>query len=364
MNEDKVPQKPLVPHVTEKPQKAIRTYESDVAEVLEHKNISTTSIALAEQQKKSGEKIMGESIEQKENSDNSQTIKKMLIAIAGLILIGIGVGGGYYLYSLSPLANTKTVTHQSAPTPTSVIPADSQVVISIDNMNQNEIISAVRNEMSKPQDKNTIREIIFTQTVNGQKVRVSGPAMAKIMDIQAPDILLRVLSPDWMLGMDENSNGNKDVFVIATINYFQNAFAGMLQWESVMADDLKQYLSTKNLADIATVSTLNPNEISTTNIPTSTIATSSGTSMNTATTSNATSTSADVIPVDNTMYNNIVRGTFTDRIIQNKDVREFITQNGPLFLYSFIDKNKLVITGKESTLSDIINRLEQKAYIR
>jgi len=110
-----------------------------------------------------------------------------------------------------------------------------------------------------------------------------------------------------MLGIYTDNSGNKDVFVLTTINYFQNAFAGMLQWESVMPDDLEQYL-----------------------------------------------------PI-----NGIIKGAFVDRIIQNRDVREFVTSDGKiLFLYSFIDNTKLVITGSESTLMEILSRLEQKDFVR
>jgi len=71
------------------------------------------------------------------------------------------------------------------------------------------------------------------------------------MDTGTPDIVLRALSDDWMLGVYADPNGTKTVFVVATVDYFQNAFAGMLQWESVMADDLKQYLYQNTPADIA-----------------------------------------------------------------------------------------------------------------
>jgi hypothetical protein len=61
----------------------------------------------------------------------------------------------------------------------------------------------------------------------------------------------------------------------------------------------------------------------------------------------------------------ILRGSFIDRIIKNKDVREFTAGNGDvIFLYSFIDSTKLVVTGSESALSEILNRLEQQAFVR
>jgi hypothetical protein len=61
----------------------------------------------------------------------------------------------------------------------------------------------------------------------------------------------------------------------------------------------------------------------------------------------------------------VIRGNFIDRIVQNKDVREFVTSDGKIiFLYSFIDNTKLVVTGSEATLSEILRRLEQQTYVR
>ena len=131
-----------------------------------------------------------------------------------------------------------------------------------------------------------------------------------------------------MLGVYADGNGTKTAFVIATVDYFQNAFAGILQWESTMADDLKQYLYANTPADIA--------------LGTSTASTSA--SMNR--------------PV-------ILRGSFIDRIVGNKDVREFVTSDGNvLFLYSFMNNTELAITGSEAALSAILNRLEQQAFVR
>jgi hypothetical protein len=60
-----------------------------------------------------------------------------------------------------------------------------------------------------------------------------------------------------------------------------------------------------------------------------------------------------------------LRGQFQDRIIKNKDVREFVTANGTLlFLYSFIDTTHLVVSGSESALGEIVGRLEKQAFVR
>jgi len=306
---DEVKPIPKPDHIITSPQKNIRTYESDVADVLAHKNISTTNIAMAENRKQTGDNRVGTNFVGSTLSGNrdgsSGMTKKILIGLSGLIFVVIGVIGAYYLYKISPLA-TQPVT-PVVQAPTSMIPTDSRIGLSVDNTLPGNIINAIKTELSKTLPNNSIEEIVFTQTNNNQKYKVSLADMISPLKLTAPDILTRSVSDPWMFGIHTDNSGDKDLFLITSVNYFQNAFAGMLQWESTMPDDLKQYL-----------------------------------------------------PVTG-----IIAGSFVDRIVQNKDVREFITSNGKtLFLYSFIDNTKLVITGSESTLIEILNRLEQKDFVR
>ena len=60
-----------------------------------------------------------------------------------------------------------------------------------------------------------------------------------------------------------------------------------------------------------------------------------------------------------------LRGAFEDRILKNKDVRAFRTDDGAiLFLYSFIDNSHLAIASDEATLIEVLTRLEKQALIR
>ncbi len=318
MNEDNQPQIPRPPHVTETPQKALRTYESDVADVLAHKNVSTASIVIAENKRQTGQEALGAT---DTDTQKSSVTKKALFGLIGLVVIIIGLGGAYYLYNLSPLA-VHTAAPQIIQTVSSIVPADTHVSLNIDSLSTAGLANAIKNEATKDQSPNSIKEIVLTQTKNGQKFKITASDALKYTGIRAPDTLVRALSDDWMLGTYTDTSGNKSGFVVVTVNYFQNAFAAMLQWENIMPDDLKQYFYHNTPADITSSSTT----------PTA---------------------------------NGVISGSFIDRIIKNKDVREFVTSNGQiLFLYSFIDNNKLVITSSESTLTEILTRLEQKAFIR
>lgn len=313
--------------------KSMRTYEGDVAEIMSHRRTSTASIAIAENKKESGESRLGNT---ESPQPSSHALVKTFMAIMSVLLIGGGAYTGYYFYLKSPLAPADAVAPQQKQS-NSIIATDSEALIPIDGQIPVTILSRIETEMAKPQTPGTIKEIIFTMhSKNGTLMRVGAPDMAKIMDISAPDTIMRTIIPEWMVGVYADPQGESSAFVIVTTNFFQNAFSGMLQWEQVMPDDLKQYLSH---ATIGANSILSVTDASTTN----------------ATSSAPTSPSPYVA----------IRGTFQDRIIRNKDVRSFKTPTGQtLFLYSFIDDSHLIIARNEMLLAEVLLRLEKKAFIR
>jgi hypothetical protein len=59
------------------------------------------------------------------------------------------------------------------------------------------------------------------------------------MDITAPSILVKSFLPDWMLGIYTDEQGNNDFFVTANSDFFQDSFAGMLNWEKVIIEEAR-----------------------------------------------------------------------------------------------------------------------------
>lgn len=358
-----------VPVVQNPNLKPLRTYEGDIAEALAHKRTSVATIAIAESKKRDGQ----DAISNNTNTENTHSGvgKKILLILLSLILIGAGVIGAYYLYTKSPLATTtKTPVTTQPIVIKSIIPSDSQVNISIDNLNPEQIKQKVLNEINNSKTPNTIKEIILTKNKDNQKTKPATNQMTDLMKITAPSILVKSLLSDWMLGTYTDELGNTDTFVVVMSDFFQDSFAGMLQWENVMADDLKSYITTSPIKNIvngpplpsttATISkpaTKTSTKITTTN---KTTKKSAPVSVSTSTEiSTSTPTEEPVIPYQT------IRGQFNDRIIRSRDARVFKTSDGKtLFVYSFIDNKHLIFTGKENTLSGIISRLEKQAFVR
>lgn len=296
-------------------QKPLRTYESDVAEALARKKSSVMSMVVAENKRETGSETIS-------NKPQSHTGKKVLLIVISLIFIGAGVAGAYYLYLQSPLVPDEPV-KQAIKIP-SVVEPDIQKVVNINSLSTEQLSTVLATEFMKYEiGLEKILELIPAKTVASTTIRVTGSQFISAIGFDMPDILKRSLTDRWMLGVHD-SNGQNLPFMIFTTDFFQNAFAGMLKWEESMPEELANLLSYRQRARI-------DDPLSTTSIA--------------------------------TFFN--IRGTFEDKIIRNRDVREFISQKGEmLFLYSFIDENTIVIATSESTIGVLLDRIEKQTFVR
>lgn len=297
--------------------KNLRTYESDVADVLAHRKTSTASIAIAENKRQGGGERLANieepsapmpSRDEAAPKTSSGTGRKILYILVSLILIGAGGIGGYYLYRQSSLFLAQQPAPPVSNPSDSMIHSDSKAVILTDNLDAAGIRAKVEAEMSKSQSPNTIKELIMVKTFDEILARVGPADMAKTMKLPVPDILARTLTSSWMVGVYADPSGVESPFVAVRSDLFQNAFSGMLEWEKTLPNDITPYLRSAN-----------PNP----------------------------------------------RGQFRNEIIKNKDVRSYVDENGQtLFVYSFLDNWTLVIAENGTVLSEIITRLENQVFVR
>lgn len=312
--------------------KPLRTYESDVAAAMTHRRTSVASIAIAESKAKN----KGETLK---NTAPSVTGKNLFVLFLSFAIVAAGAMGAYYLYTRSALFTSRSTPVAPQQKQNSIVPSDAFATISADGQNASSLTAKLRAESQKPQNPGTLKEIIVTETQNSSTVRVPASDMASLLSIGAPDILLRTLAPAWMLGIYADTSGHTSAFAIVTTDFFQNAFTGMLQWESSMPESLRPYLYA-----------ISPRTNIIIDSP--------------ASTTTATSTPSPISQVSLPIYAPI-QGHFEDRIIRSKDVRVFKTNDGEtLFLYSFIDNSHLIVAGNESALTEILVRLEKKAFVR
>lgn len=297
-------------------QKTIRTYESDVADALSNKKTTVSTITIAENKKKEREEVTA--IEEKGDGR-----KKAIIIIISIVFIIAGLAGGYYLYLKSPLAVIAPVAVQQKKAP-SIITPEVQKALPIGTMGSNQINKLVANALKNEKTTNgSIHEFIPTQIVNNANSRVPVSDFIKNIGLNIPDITLRSLTKEWMMGV-YNSESQNYPFIILKTNFFQNAFAGMLQWEPMMPDEFAEIFNYKTKNEIENAE--------------------------------GTSTVKSFFTI---------HGQFTDKTILNRDIREFVNDNGEvLILYSFVDKDTIIITTSEVTLKSLIEKIENQTFIR
>ncbi len=227
--------------------------------------------------------------------------KQILLTFLGFVFIGAGAFGGYYFYKKSAFARPP-VEVQPIVIP-SIIPYDKQVALSTTSKGDKLIaeMHALINAETMPPGK-----IVELST------GVSVSAFIQQAAIAVPDMIQRSITDRWMLGAYTEETGGKTIFIALSTDFFQNVFAGMLAWENTMPDDLATFFGYTQ---------------------------------------------------DDSYFN--TQGTFSDKVIRNRDVREFRNAEGELLLlYSFVNKETLIITTTESALIAEIDRIEKQTYVR
>jgi hypothetical protein len=312
--EDNMPSGQSRPPIAEpETEKALRTLEGDIAEAIEKRNASLASMAIASEQSRS------EEAGKKHTAKGSRG--KLLIILSSILLVLIGIGAAYYLYLESPLAPGTPATPAASPIP-SVVAADSQKSLDVSGMTAVAVDAAISKSFGAALGSHgSVVEIVPLEKTGTSESIVGAADFLILAGVPAPDLLTRSLNSEWMLAV-YNDDGSPEPVLILTDNFFQNAYAGMIEWEKSMINDLSPLLGYSDNQSATTAS-----------------------------------------PTPSTYFG--IQGSFKDGVIMNKDIRAFTEPDGTVpLLYSFIDNNTIVITTDGKALSEIISRLEKQSFIR
>jgi hypothetical protein len=234
-------------------------------------------------------------IERTGESSSSRSIITVLI----LALLIVGFGGGYYWYFMR---DTETSPSDDIIYALKAPLAYQKYAIFKPEVEQSPFEKAASLASSM---QATIGDIIFIATQDSATSSAYQAAPSALFKgTRIPDRLLRTLSRDYMIGVHA-FDGNSPFLILKT-TFFQNAFPGMLEWEKDMRNDL---------------------------LP--------------------------LIRIDHFDAERIVSNSdiFTDRVIANKDVRVLAGTSGDILLYTFADKDTILIATSEKTLRNILDKL-------
>lgn len=277
--------------------KPLRTFKTDAEEAIKYNNVSKINIAVAEHQRKESSPVAATPIEY-ENGSKSSKIFAVILTLG--IILGAGAGGYYWFSmqsSVAPVTN-KVPKGLSVKTP---IAYDKVDIVNL-SRDENPLTSIASKLASSEVPIGQVHAIL--PLPYGTTTITASPAVI-FSGTRMPDRLERSISQDYMVGTYFYNLNSP--FIILKNTFFQNAFAGMLDWEEDMRNDLISFIKVSY-----------PNET-------------------------LSSTSGDI---------------FSDMVISNTDARILKNPSGAVILaYAFVDKDVIVISTNTETLKYLIDKL-------
>ncbi len=303
--------------------KPLVTYEDDMAETLRKQQESIISINLAEKKRRE------ENGEERGSLEESDSVRRiMLVASIVLVLAGLGIVG-YFYYS-----RTKTVVLVKPVAAPALITLDATKNIDGSNLNRDRLVRIVTDaRTSIAQPNGSITDLHLTEDPQGTKTPVDIGVLFPLIAPTAPAALTRAFDTPYLFGI--YSAAQNSPFIIVKVASFEHAFAGMLEWEKNMSDDLGPLFFNTTPTDSSA-------SLNLTNI------------LATSTTS---STPAQIVSPQT--------GAFEDLVIKNKDTRILRdSERNIVLIYSFLDKNTLLITTSDDVFKNVLNKFVNSKLVR
>ncbi len=288
----------------------IRTYKDDLVQAINRDHLSSINIAIAENQRQ----------QKNEKTDKSKTeseySKSKILILISLILILLGSGAIAFVFLNNQGGNTRIIAITELP---SLITTEYKDEFNISNIEQTKILTALStglNTIEIPIGK--FYNVYLTTGTSTNRRLLSSQEMISLLGFKMPDIIKRSLFPDFMIGM-YNTKLNSP-FIIFKVSYFENAYAGMFDWEKDLEKDFETLFRLPGYEQLGSLIS----EITASNDK-----------------------------------------KFQDAVILNKDIRLIKDENNQIILlYSIIDKETIVITTSDTAFKEIIDRLNKEKTLR
>jgi len=347
---------PATATVEEKPEtepslKNLRTYQGDVAEAMRDQNTSVVSIALANRKREERRPVLAQTPNEIQRERKNTWLA---FGSAAFLVIGLAILGGLYY------AHIQNLPVPVAEAPKTLISFDKSTEILFQGLTKDKFMSLIYDvkarinvHMGEINYLNIVKRTGATpETTTSKPIAVTD--LLGLLKTKAPPTIASSVSQQFMLGSYQGKLPG--IFMLVGITSYENAFDGMLRWENSLWSDLGALFSQNPIAIPA-------NQIQT-NISTTTATTTAGNLTSTTTIKNATST-LQTIPVDTNKVSSttaflptpLVKDSFIDKVISNKDTRVLQNQYGEsVLVYGFVTKDLLLIASNEETFIAILNR--------
>lgn len=289
---------------------AVRTFQSDVAGRVKNDNVSMIKIALAEKARQERNPTY-EDVASAERKNPGAAI-----AIIGAFILVGGIVTGLYFFFNKPIP--PTISEQIAPDEPELIYSENQIAVSARDKSSDFINKELSDSMLQDLDLGVIRRTLLTTVGAASSTRnTTAQEFFDLTRSRPNDSLKTALGTNYFLG--SYSGNPHDTFMLFTVNSYESAYPGMLAWEPFMETDIGRFFPYSRMA-----------------------------------TANATETGSTSISVRSVGQ----PLEFRDRVLQNKDTRVLIGDDGNIkFLYTFLDTKTLLIVSSERGLKEVQSRL-------
>ncbi|MDO8510075.1 MAG: hypothetical protein Q7S15_00430 [bacterium] len=300
---------------TEDSLKPLRTYKSDVAEAVKNKNASVVKIAMAEQERREKRGLIVAPLIPGEVSFWERHRYQIFVTLSILLIVS-SVATSIFLFIANRFEKTEPARPINTGTPGAIMHFESERFVDTTDMTELTLRNHLESEKRRPLTLNTVANVaLLTRDASLTPPRrpITSAEVLTLIKARASGAFSRSLEPNFMYGI-HNWNRNTP-FLVFKIASFDAAFSGMLGWEEFLYDDISEYL-----VDNPTLDT-------------------------------------EAILESKKPYEDIV--------IKNKDVRALRLPSGEIALmYTFVDRETLVITTDESTLREVVDRVQSAKLIR
>lgn len=270
----------------------LRTYREDVAEAVRKQRLSAVGIVAREQDR-------GERAALSEPVRGSRTL--IVAASVLIILAGLGAGGlAYYVQKKRAVEPTATAVP-------SLLFVDERTRVQTDGTTTRSFLVRLKDENDAVRlALGGIAQMYFTHGTGAAERTLSAPEFFAAIGARVSAEFIRALKDEFTVGVHV-FDGNQP-FIILTTDLYENAFAGMLDWEETMSEDLEPFF---------------------------------GPAVRSTTTSEVR-----------------IGGIFQNKILKNQDVRVLTDAAGKTaLLYGFRDRRTIILTTNENTWNEVNVRL-------
>lgn len=301
------------------PPRIVRTMKNDAEEAIRNQNETSVSIAIAEEKKRAQEQARVAMLKQShgETPPPAKRIGRFFIVL--MLLFGATVLGLAYVFILPTLKNTTfptvsiptfgkptevappvPATPKIEPLAASLIPSQSEKRFNITKETPEKVLEEISKEQKQGNSAGSIKNLYIAEESGSVLSVISANRFFGFLDIQAPDGFTHSLEKLFMVGFFGEANGGTAPFFVFKVSDRDTSLAGMLEWEKTLPHFFDTVFGT-NIENGVTTTT-----------------------------------------------------KFRDIVVLKRDARVLNTTFGGTLVYTYVNKNTLIITSSLTSLEALV----------